>query len=71
MYIKSYPIMKRLAYNPASEDQASVTPGRGHFTVERAKYETRISKSETNIKFECSKVQNKQESAHLLTAGFF
>jgi len=35
-----------------------VTPGRRCFTIERVKSEIRISKSETNLKFECSNVKN-------------
>ncbi len=48
-----------------------VTPGRGCFTVEQVKYEIRISKSETNPKFECSNAQNNQESIHCLTVNLF
>ena len=46
-------------------------PGRGCFTVEPVKSEIRISKSETNSKFECSNVQNKQKSIHCITVTLF
>ncbi len=48
-----------------------VTPGRGYFTVERIKSEIRISKSETNLKFECSNAQNKKESIRCITVNLF
>jgi len=48
-----------------------VTPGRGCFTVERVKSEIRISKSETNLKFECSNAQNNQENIHFITVNLF
>ena len=48
-----------------------VTPVRGWFTVEPVKSEIRISKPETNPKFECSNVQNNQESIHCVTVNLF
>jgi len=48
-----------------------VTPGRGYFTVERVKSEIRISKSETNIKFERSNEQNNYENIHTRTVNIF
>ena len=48
-----------------------VTPVRGWFTVEPVKSEIRISKPETNPKFECSNVQNNQESIHCATVNLF
>jgi len=48
-----------------------VTPVRGCFTVERVKSEIRISKSETNLKFECSNAQNNQENIHFITVNLF
>jgi hypothetical protein len=48
-----------------------VTLGRGYSIAERVKSEIRISKSETNIKFECPKPQNNQKSAHLITVNLF
>ena len=48
-----------------------VTPVRGWFTVEPVKSEIRISKSETNIKFECSNDQNKKDNIHCITLDLF
>jgi len=48
-----------------------ITPGRGCSTVERVKSEIRISKSETNLKFECSNAKNNQENIHFITVYLF
>jgi hypothetical protein len=56
---------------PGGRARLWVTPGRRYFTVERVKSEIRISKSETNLKFECSNAQNNQESIHFITVNLF
>jgi len=44
--------------DPYPESRVLTTPGRGCYPDERVKTEIRISKSETNLKFECSNALN-------------